>query len=428
MDELLKACSNNNNELIDKLIETIDIDIINEITGKTVLHELIEAEQETYSIKFVNRIINENKKELLGKPDNNFSTPLILACEYEFIILAEKLLEHDESNSGYIDNVGYSALIICCSNENLEDIAIEIINKNSNKDCIGYVTKDLDRTPLIHACYNSLEKLCIRLLEENNCNFSHIDRHTSKNALIYSLEMGLEDTANILIDKMNNFTLVDEDMYTPLMTACSNSLSNLALKIIQKGNCFEETLHKNIDTALLIAVINELEDVAIEILKIKNNIEYLMHIGEDGFTVFEIACKNNLQKVIDCLLEKLNIDTTIPILVKYRIYNKIKELLCNNDLKDKIKKILFDELCVNDILDIIKEITSSKSLDELEDYIKKLETSPIECLICCRPTITHYLLKPCNHVLKLDPICLNKLNDCPLCRKNIESKETVFLV
>jgi ankyrin repeat protein len=428
MDELIIACNTNNTEVIDKIINEIDIETIDSITGKSVLVQLIDAEYEEYSIKFLNRIIEQNKLFLLGKADNNFSTPLILACEYEFILLAEKLLKFKECNSGYIDNVGYSALTICCSNDNLEEIGIEIVNQNKNGECIGCVTKDLDRTPLIHACFNSLEKLSIRLLEESNSNFIHIDTYTSKNALIYSLEMGLEDTASILIDKMNNFTLVDEDQYTPLMTACSNSLSTIALKIIQKGNCFEETLIKNVDTALIIAATNELEDVAIEIIKIKNDIEYLMHRGEDGFTVFEIACKNNLQELIDLLLEKLNIDTTIPILVKHRVYNKIKKLLNDTILKDKIKKILFDELCVNDILDIVKEITSSKSLDELEDYIKKLETSPIECLICCKPTITHYLLKPCNHVLKLDPICLNKINDCPLCRKNIETKEIVFLV
>lgn len=428
MDELFIACNNRNSVSIDNLIETIDIEKIDNSTGKTILINLIEAEFEESAIKIVNRIVEENKLYLLGKADNNFSTPLILACEYEFIILAEKLLQYTETNSGYIDDAGYSALTICCSNENLEDLGIDIINMNKNEECIGFVTKDLDRTPLIHACYNSLERIAIRLLEESNCNFTHIDSYTSKNALLYSLDMGLEETSRILIEKMNNFTLTDEDNYTALMIACNNSFNIIALQLIEKGNCFEEELHKNIDTSLIIACTNELDDVALKIIEFHNNSDFLLHSGEEGFTAFEIACKNNLQSVITILLNYLNIEVTIPTLVKYRVFNKIKTLLLDDTVKDKVKKILFDELCVNDILEIVKEITSSKSLDDLEDYIKKLETSPIECLICCKPTITHYLLKPCNHVLKLDPICLNKINNCPLCRKTIQTKEIVFLV
>ena len=177
------------------------------------------------------------------------------------------------------------------------------------------------------------------------------------------------------------------------------------------------------------ACANELENVANKILEeYKDNINYITHNDEEGLTAFDYVCENNIVSLINSFVKILPITVSIPILVKYRLYFILKELIDNNENYEEIKKLLLNELCVSDIIDLVTKITSKESIACLTTYIETLEKSPIDCLICCKPTVTHYLFTPCKHVLKLDTTCVRKLNYCPICRKSIENKEIVFMV
>jgi hypothetical protein len=278
----------------------------------------------------------------------------------------------------------------------------------------------------MYACFNNLESLAIKLAECENSNILHVDSHTRKNALMYALDSGLEDVSDQLIDKMDDFKQVDIDGNTPLIIACGNQMENQALKILSKGNCLVETLENEDETALIMACANDMEQTSLKILEYcKDDPNYFTHKDEEGLTAFDYACDSNLLKVIDVFLTLLPVEKSIPVLIKYRLYHKLNSLIDSNEA---VKKLIFDELCVSDIVDIISKVTSSESLDNLDKYIKKLEESPVDCLICYKPTVTHYLFLPCKHVLKIDPICLSKVDECPLCRVFIEKKDLVFLV
>jgi ankyrin repeat protein len=429
MEDFLVACKTKDEDAILLLLNNINVELIDNDNGMTILHYLIDNEFEDLAIQFVDIVMKNEKYHLLSHVDNNGNTPLLMSCEYEFVILGMKLLDTKYSNSNFIDDMGYSALTICCCNESLEDLGISIICENKNADCIGHPTSDLDKTPLIHACFNSLENISKIIIETNNGNITYIDKHASKNALMYALDSGLEETASLLIDKMDDFNHIDDDQNTALMIACENQFEELALQILEKGNCLNEPLEENSDTALILACANELENVSIKILEMcSDNFDYINHIDEEGCTAFEYACENNLQKVIDKFITVIQVEKVIPILIKHRLYYKLKMLLQNETISDTVQKMLFDELCVSDLLDIIAKVSSSESLDNLDKYIKKLKESPLDCIICYKPTITHYLFNPCKHVLKLDPTCLSKVDECPICRVPIESKEVVFIV
>jgi ankyrin repeat protein len=427
MDDFITICKTNDDETI--LLKVSSMNIADYNDEKTsILHQTIEHNLINPSLKVIELMVENQLFDLLKYPDYDGSTPLIMSCECSLIDVGNKLLDTGYSNPSHVDSYGYSALTLCCLSDITEEIGLKILNLDSS-EYIGKACEDLDRTPLMYACFNSLERLSIKLAENDNSNILYVDSHTRKNALIYALDSGLDDVSDILISKMDDFKQVDIDGNTALIIACGNQMEKQALDILEKGDCLVETLESNDETALIMACANGMEQTSLKILEYcKENPDYFNHKDDEGLTAFDYACDNNLQKVIDVFITLLPVEKSISILIKNRLYCKLNLLINTNSSNEAVKKMIFDELCVSDVVDIISQVTSNESLENLEKYIKKLEESPIDCLICCKPTVTHYLFMPCKHVLKIDSLCLSKINECPLCRVLIDKKELVFLV
>lgn len=428
MEDFLTVCKSKDENAILKMLETIDFDLKDE-NNATLLHHIIDQELEEVALVLIQKIMDSEKYYLLSFPDQDGNTPLIASCELNLIQVATRLLETKHSNPSYIDESGYSALTLCCLNENLEKVGLQILQEDATSPYIGHPSVDLERTPLMYACFNNLDSLAYNISQCSSANIFYIENHTLKNALMYALEAGLDEVSDYLIEQMDDFTQVDIEGNTALILACGNTMEPQALKILEKGNCLVELLDEGTDTSLIMACANEMEETSLKILEYcKETHEYLFHKDEEGLTAFDYACENNLLKVIEVFIHLLPIEKSIPALTKHRLYSILKKLIDNEKIGEAVKKILFDDLCVSELLEIISKVTSSDSLDNLDKYIKKLEESPIDCLICCKPTVTHYLLTPCKHVLKIDATCLSKVDDCPICRVHIDEKNVVFMV
>ena len=121
--------------------------------------------------------------------------------------------------------------------------------------------------------------------------------------------------------------------------------------------------------------------------------------------------------------ENIIIKNNNKLLIEYKTdteYKKFKELY---DHQLNITSSLLKEI---DILENKLEksiITNNKLLS-----VQKTEKINNECSICYEKTETHYICRPCNHVLKIHANCLLRATRCPICNQATTTREQVYLV
>ena len=72
-----------------------------------------------------------------------------------------------------------------------------------------------------------------------------------------------------------------------------------------------------------------------------------------------------------------------------------------------------------------KEKNNDNTLRGKENDEKEEDNNNIKCVICLE-NYKCMLLMPCKHVCCCEQ-CSKDINQCPLCRKNIESKTKIYL-
>ena len=98
--------------------------------------------------------------------------------------------------------------------------------------------------------------------------------------------------------------------------------------------------------------------------------------------------------------------------------------ICAHDII-KGRKILYPYLPTCNLLINQKEKNNDNTLRGKENDEKEEDNNNIKCVICLENDKC-MLLMPCKHVCCCEQ-CSKDINQCPLCRKNIESKTKIYL-
>jgi ankyrin repeat protein len=214
--------------------------------------------------------------------DKNDNTVLSIACENELTDVALRLIREYCKNGtntseykklGAVNNDGNTPLSIACQKK-LSSVALEILKTGRANQAVH---NNIQMTPLMYACENKLEEVALEILKLGKCNIDIRDIVYNKDALSWACDKKLKNVANEILNyyKMNRINLkfiVDNDWNTPLILACKNRMSDIAIKIIEfNGNIFYNNNLNN--RALNYAKKNRLTNVVEKIEKKLNSIK-----------------------------------------------------------------------------------------------------------------------------------------------------------
>ena len=251
------------------------------------------------------------------KSDDNITNIISRACHYnvdEFLIkfldyIPEYNFDHVLESCPIDFNYGNcnndSLIMIMCKHRQpiivhkLIDIYEQLIEKGNNKLKLDYSNKE-DDTALTFACEYKLEDVALRLIK------------------IYCKNITTPEISGYTVTpEYKKCGAVNKKLHTPLIIACINKLSTVALELLKTGRANQGIFDKLKKTALSYACENKLTNVALEILKIgKCSIDVRDIIYNKDALIW--ACENKLENVAK------------EILNYYRI-NRIKLLLTKDD-------------------------------------------------------------------------------------------------
>jgi hypothetical protein len=211
----------------------------------------------------------------------------------------------------------------------LMEIALKLIELDTSGETLGQVDSYFFTTPLIFACYNSIDKIASELIKRGQvCNPAYQEEikdttvESGCTALMYSVDKDtfFEFRVRLLIDLLvsmgepgtNSIGVVNSKGDTALMIACRENKieEGIMLRIIRTGHSnpgyvnekYNDPLLKN-PTAFIIAINNQLYEVALELFKLgdESNIGHI--IGTEifynggpyfGFTAFDLVLRDIL--------------------------------------------------------------------------------------------------------------------------------------
>ncbi len=211
------------------------------------------------------------------------------------------------------------------------EIALKLIELDTSGQTLGEVDSMLYTTPLIFACYNSIDKIASELIKRGQvCNPAYQEETTEIEvrgpgesgctALMYSVDKDtfFEFRVRLLIDLLvsmgepgtNSIGVVNSNGDTALIIACRENKieEGIMLRIIRTGHSnpgyvnekYNDPLLKN-PTAFIIAINNKLYEVASELFKLgdESNIGHIIetelfynHGPYYGFTAFDLLLRD----------------------------------------------------------------------------------------------------------------------------------------
>jgi len=358
---------------------------------------------------------------------------------------------------------------IICPNSNINKIFIDTISLDSKLlYCTlfdldydnEYDELDIYQNLFTYFFKNSLcqDNLVIKFTKQKEClnniinkllfdNYNNLFENDKSNQIIKNMQNEIDDLNKLLIKqkcdhnneiKELNFIICNNDRN---IIEYKNKINNLEKNILEKDK----------DLEIANETITKLNNKIINFKKINNDINF---INKKYDKIFYLIKEYTLQNEI---LETQFLINNIPFIIKYQVdYKNFIELIKNNipdidQVKDlnHIKKIIenlnnYSEN-IREILDainfscIIKDncvIIQVKQNNFEKFIIDKLlfQLSNItnnskyieKCCCICFDNQVNILLFPCRHAIICD-ICINSLNECPLCRKIIRSYFKIFI-
>lgn len=270
---------------------------------------------------------------------NDYSTPLILACQYRLNNVAINLINTGKAKPEFVKNKKNSALIWACKNS-MENVINAIIDTDTGKTNINYVNEN-NKNALMFACRNKLDNVAIKLIEnENNINLLQRDKK-NKTAFDYAIEKTynlycMDDAIEMMLKK-NNSLIPKNDNF--LMYCLNNDLEKTALFLVK--NCTQNMLDyidEYGNTVLITACNNNLNTISLTLLE--RNFTKLHHRNSYNFTALLLACKYSMPAIAMKIIEKTNEDETIH----FGTYDQSKQtplyFACSNNLPTIAKKLI----------------------------------------------------------------------------------------
>ena len=156
-------------------------------------------------------------------------------------------------------------LVNSCIIGNTEEAMKLIMNNNINFSIVDY---NMRRTALIWTCRNAMEVVALELIKTGKSNPYHI-ANDGKTALIWACRNAMEVVALELIKTgQSNPYHIANDGYTALIFACQYKITKVILELIKTGKSNPDHIDNDDNTALSWACENDMKEVAYELVSI----------------------------------------------------------------------------------------------------------------------------------------------------------------
>lgn len=225
-------------------------------------------------------------------------TALIIACEYQQILLVQMLLQANASVNLTMSD-GSDALIIASLHGHYKLVKL-LINNGAN---CHYQRKD-GWTALMVACSSGKIKIIKLLLEENSD--PNVQTLNGETAFMIACSNGHMNVVELLLKEKIDLNVKMNDGSTAFMLACANGHTHIA-KLLLTEKVDPNIQGKNGLTAFILACRHGQIGVVKLLVKEKIDINFQM---EDGWTAFMLACANGHIQVVQFLLKE-NVDISL---------------------------------------------------------------------------------------------------------------------
>lgn len=242
----------------------------------------------------------------LNALDEDGGTYLMGACLFSKREVIAKLIERGVDIDA-VDAKGNTALMHACDDEDLEDIALLLLDKKANVN----IANKKGETALINACLNDMPTVVGKLIELGaNVNAADENGNT---ALLWACRKSSDEPALLLLDKKvgTNIDIANKKGETALIVACMKSLPEVVSKLIESGADATIADEKG-DTALIWAACKGLVDVVVQLIdekKVdcsivnKDNESALLSAVQTGCLETEETCLEYCAKIILKLIQ-----------------------------------------------------------------------------------------------------------------------------
>ena len=189
---MMYACQSGSEEIVKIMLENHKFDpTLRDQNDNGLLNYAVKNQ----NLHIVNLLLTDRRvRSSINKGNNTGSTPLLLACEYGDLEIAEKLLNFRSVDVNSADNIGASPLLRAVMggftelvSKLLENPKIEVNKPNANGD-----------TPLLHAANKGFRNIVASLLKHRDIdvNSSNIKGYTS---LMCASDKGFEGIVKLLL-------------------------------------------------------------------------------------------------------------------------------------------------------------------------------------------------------------------------------------
>ncbi len=205
-------------------------------------------------------------------------------------------------------------------------------------------------TCLTMAIYTGKRELAIKMIQMNLVDLDNIN--TKKmTPLMLSILNNYHDVSLAIVNSEKDCLLnyVSEAGYTPLMAVCFNGWSDVAHKILDRGNCNIGQVNQENKNALIFAVVKDLDDICYRLLE-SEEIDPGIIENVQGITPLFYAILRKNERVAIRILET---GRALPEL-KTKMNETCLMMACHFKMKDLANKLLDTGKSVPEVISHLK--------------------------------------------------------------------------
>jgi len=347
------ACSVNNHEIIDLILNHILSEYCNEPNepNESQLEQQPNIKKEPIN----------NEMEIINCFNNNHETPIFLALQNGDIKIVNRLLHLHNINISFEDKENENTLLhLACEKEivsvaqNLLWLSVDpnIQNKHGN-------------TPLHIACQKSSLDLINVLL-----NFKNLDVNIKNNDLETPIHIACnnksEDLCLFLLDRKAKLDIEDNSGHTAFFIACKQGLTKVVKKMLKSGIDVHR-LDKNGYTALHIAC--AYERVQITKLLLEYNADVNIQNPNNNISPYDIIIESQNKNLINLIDNKKEVKLKRPT----SALNPKNANKSFNDYKSEALNFMFSSGAMS-----TPKLRNSRSDTRLKKYIETNDNDNVE--------------------------------------------------
>ena len=267
------------------------------MAGENALMYLTRCVSKEYEPQFIVLIdfLQKESPELLRflLNEQNVShgyTPLFYSIYEKKSNIFIRFLETHMVKLNILNHKGQTPIFLCAALEMKEYVDYLLNPPFIHQAKLGHVTPDGD-TLLIRCCFHAWEDTSMKIIESGKGYPQQVCEKGS-NALLHAIIKKMPNVAIRLLETgiPQSNLIYQDDQLTPLMYACTHGLEEVALKILDFGNCFVDYITKSGETPFMLACFRKMKRVCHRMLDL--NCANIPQISLNGISAFMICCNS----------------------------------------------------------------------------------------------------------------------------------------